>query len=94
MKNGFLSRRVLDALFLGQLVLVIVAVVVVVTYAIDTAREVQQISERQALILQQQNNFQICNQHVMLDSLKDIARKLGLPTEDIMVPSVKGLNCP
>jgi hypothetical protein len=69
-------------------------VVLVVGYTIRTGQEVRQISERQTLILQQQNNFQICNQHDMILALDDIARKLGLPPNDFVVPDVKGLNCP
>jgi hypothetical protein len=93
-EGGYLSRRLLDVLFTGQLILVVIAVVLVVGYTIRTGQEVRQISERQTLILQQQNNFQICNQHDMLLALNDISRKLGLPPNDFVIPDIEGLNCP
>lgn len=94
MTEKALSRRVLDVLFVGQLLLVTIAVVLVVGFTIKTGLEIQQISERQTLILQQQNNFQLCNQRDMLLALNDISRKLGLPPNDFVIPDTEGLNCP
>jgi hypothetical protein len=93
-EQGFLSRRVLDALFLAQVVLTVVVLSVVFVYTIQTGREVQQISERQIDYVELQNNAQICNQHDMLVALITIGDKLGLPTDDIVVPDVEGLDCP
>jgi len=92
--DGFLSRRVLDILFLAQLLLVGVVLLIMVVYSFQTAIEVQHISERQSAYVQAQNNSQLCNQHDMLVALVNIGDKLGLPTDDIVIPDVEGLNCP
>jgi len=94
MTERFLSRRVLDILFLAQLLLVATVLLIMVVYSIQTAVEVQHISERQTEYVRVQNNAQLCNQHDMLIALVNIADKLGLPTDDIVVPDVEGLHCP
>lgn len=92
--QGFLSRRVLDWLFMLQVVLVVGVLLVLTTYTVQTANQVQVISQRQIDYVAQQNNLQLCAQHDIIVATRQIARSLGLPTRGIVVPDVTGLPCP
>lgn len=93
-ERGFLSRRIIDWLFLLQVVLVVGVLLILTAYTVQTANQVQVISQRQIDIVQQQNNAQLCAQHDIIIATRQIARSLGLPTSGIVVPNVEGLSCP
>ncbi len=94
MSRGFLSRRWLDALVTFQIVLTILVLSVIVVYTVQTAETVAELNRRQLEYVTQQNMQQICNQHDSLVALVKIGERLGLPTHDITIPSVEGLDCP
>lgn len=92
--DRILSRRALDALYITQIVANILVLGIIVAMLVVGAQRLSDIQTQQITIVQQQNDAQICTQHDIIISVRQIARSLGLPTEDIVVPDVEGLNCP
>lgn len=93
-KGRYVSARTLDLLFILQVALNIIVLCLIVGllfYSIHTQNDVDQ---RQLVAIQRQNDIQLCAQHDITVAVRQIGRSLGLPTEDIIVPDIEGLDCP
>ena len=101
-ERRFLTRRVLDLLFIAQLCLFAAICTIVVVFTIETAARVAQVREQQVAFaieqnaaIQEQNVAQICNQYDMIVAVKLIGERLNiLRTDDIALPDIEGLECP
>ncbi len=100
--GGYLSRKVLDVLFLVQLGLFAAMCTIVVVVTLQTSEDVASLNKAQVefAIHQnataiEQNNVALCNQHDMIIAIKLVGERLNIiRTEDIPVPDVTGLECP
>ncbi len=99
--DGFLSRKILDLLFMFQLTLFATMCTLVVVITLQTSGKVADLNKAQVeFAIQQnktaiaQNNRALCNQHDMIVAVKLIGDRLNiLRTEDIPVPDISGLEC-
>jgi len=104
-KRGFLSPRVLNIIFLSQVVVNIVVLGIVVAGLffvigrVDRQAALQeQVTQVQIEFIQGQNDQQLCAQHDIILAIRNLSRGfervLGLPPiANIDVPDVKGLSC-
>lgn len=86
-------RRVLDGLYIFQVVVTIVVLFAVIGFMVRTYERVGDIQRNQIRIVQEQNDTQICAQYQIIRGTKSIAKSLGLPTRDIVLPDIEGLDC-
>lgn len=102
MTDGFLSRKMLDGLFLVQLTLFALMCTIVVVVTLQTSGKVADLNKTQVEFAIQQNatairqtNQALCNQHDMIVAIKLVGERLNIiRTEDIPVPDITGLECP
>lgn len=92
-QRRLLDKRVIDALFIFQIVVNIVVLGALVALLFSATRDIATITEQQVVIVQQQNEAQLCAQHEIVVAVRKIGVKLGLPVEDIVPPDVEGLDC-
>jgi hypothetical protein len=104
-KRGFLSPRVLNIIFLAQVVVnivvlgLIVAGLFFVIGRVDRQAKFQEeATQAQIEFVQGQNDKQLCAQHDIILAVRKLGRgferALGLPPlTNIDVPDVKGLDC-
>lgn len=83
-------------LYLANTVMICV-VLLALTYltfsVVEASRHVKEFNEQQVNIVQQQNDLQLCTQHDLTIAVRKIGRKLGLPVDDISIPSVEEIPC-
>jgi hypothetical protein len=90
----FVSRRVLDILFIFQLFLNVIALTVLLSVSYLSFSTVGRIDRRQVEAVQLQNDTQICAQHDLILAIKRVGVDLNLPAvRDIRPPSIEGINC-
>jgi hypothetical protein len=82
-----------DRLFVAVAVAAIITMALTSYLTVKTNATVDEVNRQQVIIVQQQNNAQLCAQHDILVAVRQIGRKLGLPVADIIVPDVTGLDC-
>lgn len=88
-----MNSRFKDTLFYAQIVANIVVLSMVVTLVVIGAGKLSEINQRQIDQIKAQNVRQLCVQHDIVIAIRQVAIKLGLPVSDILVPSVRGLDC-
>jgi hypothetical protein len=89
----FAKRRTLDLLNWVMIVLVLLWMAIITQQVILAATHISDINTRQIATVQNQNDTQLCAQHDITLAVISVARKLGLPTDDIAVPDIAGLEC-
>jgi hypothetical protein len=93
-ERKFVSRRMLDALFIFQLFLNVIALTILLSVSYLAYDTVGQINERQIEQVQSQNDTQICAQHDLILAIRRVGADLNLPAvRDIRPPSIEGINC-
>lgn len=93
-RTGFPSDRLVRALALVMICLVIVGVMVMVGLVIRQGQQIANLNQQTADFVISQNNAQLCAQHDIVNAVRKIGLRLGLPVEDINAPDVKELDCP
>lgn len=91
------DRRIRAILYWGNgllIVLVIFWMGLLTTTVLSTAKTVAAVNERQIEAVKVQNEIQLCAQHDIVQAVKQIGIRLGLPVEDIIPPDVEGMDCP
>lgn len=83
-----------DRTFVALAIFAMVAFGLTSFMVIKTNQTVSEINENQIHYVQAQNDAQLCAQHDIVLAVKSIGHKLGLPVNDIPVPSIEGLACP
>ncbi len=83
-----------DRLFVALAIFAMFAMATTSFFVVRTSTSVAELNKNQVSIVQQQNDAQICTQHDIIIAVRQIARSLGLPSDDIIVPDVSGLDCP
>ncbi len=91
--DGLVSRRMLDFLFLIQIVVNIVVLALLGGLQYDATQTLADVQMRQVQQAQVVQADALCNQREMLVAIRKIGLKLGLPVEDIRLPDVEGLDC-
>jgi heme/copper-type cytochrome/quinol oxidase subunit 2 len=89
----FTKRRTLDLLNWVMIALVLLWMAIITQQVILAATRISDINTRQITTVQEQNDTQLCAQHDITVAVISVARKLGLPTDDIAVPDIAGLAC-
>ena len=92
-ERELVSRRVLDALFIVQVVANIVVLALVIGLLFTATRNISELSEQQGKAIQAQNYAQLCAQYDLTIAVRRIGLKLGLPVDNIQPPSLEGVNC-
>jgi len=88
-----LLKRLIDVWVYVGIVVVVVALIALTASVLQYQRQSAELNRRQIMAIQQQNDLQICAQHDMLQAIKKIGLKLGLPVQDIHPPDTEGLDC-
>jgi hypothetical protein len=86
-------RHLLVAVNWIMIVLVVLWMAIITQQVILSTSRISDINSRQIATVQEQNDTQLCAQHDITVAVISVARKLGLPTDDIAVPDVAGLAC-
>ena len=86
-------KRLIDVWTYLSVVVVVVALIALTTFVLQQQRQIADLNQRQIAAVQHQNDLQICAQHDMLEAIKKIGLKLGLPVRDIHPPDTEGLDC-
>jgi hypothetical protein len=76
-----------------MIVLAFLWMAVITQQVILSTSQIADINQRQIATVQDQNDTQLCAQHDITVAVISVARKLGLPTDDIAVPDTTGLEC-
>lgn len=92
--NGFFPKRWLGALSVIQVVVNMAVLTFVIVAVLNATQRIGEVQQAQIELVATQNQAQLCAQHDMTIAIRQIGKKLGLPVEDIYVPSVKGFDCP
>lgn len=90
------DSKLRSALYVANTVLIIAVIVtlgVLTASVVNAGRQVAEFNERQVLIVQEQNDLQLCTQHDITTAVRKIGRKLGLPVDDITPPNVEAIDC-
>jgi hypothetical protein len=83
-----------DRLFVVVALAAIVMMVITSVLTIKTSAAVDKVNRQQLAFVTAQNVQQLCAQRDIVQAVRSIGLKLGLPVEDIVPPDVSGLNCP
>jgi hypothetical protein len=86
-------RQRWDSLALLTVLLIVIWLGMLTVLVVNTTAKIGETSEQQIKAVAKQNDLQICTQHDIIESVKAIGRKLGLPVSDIRPPDVEDLNC-
>jgi hypothetical protein len=86
-------RHLLAVVNWVMIVLVVLWMAIITQQVILSTSRISDINTRQIATVQDQNDTQLCAQHDITVAVISVARKLGLPTDDIAVPDITGLEC-
>jgi hypothetical protein len=86
-------RRALSWINVIVILFLVLWMSLITASVLSTQAAVAEFNENQIVYVQQQNEAQLCAQADIVEAVRLIGLRLGLPVDDIVVPDVEGLSC-
>jgi hypothetical protein len=81
-ERKLVSRAMLDALFIIQIILNILVLAVIISLLYLAIVQINKVNDRQ-----------LCGQYASTKALKSIGRSIGVPVRNIPLPDISGVDC-
>lgn len=86
-------RRLIDRSVPLFVFAVVILFAVLTTFLVRQQQQIADLTRRQIIFIQEQNNVQLCAQYEITVAVRKIGLRLGLPVDDIQPPKLGGIDC-